>query len=131
VNYLQDFLDSESDAENLVNVWVQVPEKPEKPPAGSVPDSTQSFGNTWIRVPEKPDKPSADRPEGSFSGFSGCQDQESPESWRFPWREILPTWSAERRERWGRRANELAEQGVPWPDDEARAFLEILEEDES
>jgi hypothetical protein len=51
-------------------------------------------------------------------------------TWRFPWREILPTWPIERRERWGRRANELAAEGVPWPDDEASAFLELLEEDD-
>jgi hypothetical protein len=45
-----------------------------------------------------------------------------------PWREQLPTWPAAWRGRWGRRANELASSGVPWPLDEARAFAEVLAE---
>ena len=39
---------------------------------------------------------------------------------RCPWRNELPRWSVEWRERWGRRANELAEAGVPWPEDGAK-----------
>jgi hypothetical protein len=48
-----------------------------------------------------------------------------------PWRHVLPTWPLSRRERWGRRANELAEAGVLWPEDERRAFAETLAEREA
>jgi hypothetical protein len=41
------------------------------------------------------------------------------------WRRVLPTWPVERREAWGRRANEQAESGVRWPDDERIAFEEM------
>jgi hypothetical protein len=44
---------------------------------------------------------------------------------RFYWRVVLPTWPVELRERWGRRANQLAESGVAWPDDERTAYEEI------
>jgi hypothetical protein len=47
-----------------------------------------------------------------------------------PWRKVLPGWPVEWRERWGRRANELAESGIRWPDDEAKAFVEVLAERE-
>ncbi len=49
-----------------------------------------------------------------------------PES--FPWREVLPDWPDARRERWGLRANALAEAGVPWPEDERQAFAEVSAE---
>jgi hypothetical protein len=44
------------------------------------------------------------------------------------WRRVLPGWSIEWRQRWGDRANELAEAGVHWPHDEAQAFAEISAE---
>jgi hypothetical protein len=44
----------------------------------------------------------------------------------FGWRSILPTWPIAWRRRWGLRANELAQHGVPWPEDEARAFAEAV-----
>lgn len=47
---------------------------------------------------------------------------------QYPWREELPTWSIEWRERWGRRANQLADEGVLWPEDERRAFAEVSHE---
>jgi hypothetical protein len=47
---------------------------------------------------------------------------------RFTYRKVLPTWSLERRERCWNRANALAEQGVPFPEDERRAFREIVME---
>jgi hypothetical protein len=40
----------------------------------------------------------------------------------------LPSWPDAWRERWGRRANELAEQGLRWPLDEAQAFAEVAAE---
>jgi DNA adenine methylase len=48
----------------------------------------------------------------------------------YPWRRVLPRWPIPWRERWGRRANELAESGIRWPDDERQAFAEILAERE-
>jgi hypothetical protein len=44
------------------------------------------------------------------------------------WRSVLPFWPIPWRERWGRRANELAKSGIRWPDDEARAFAEVSAE---
>src|SRR5690242_14759935 len=37
----------------------------------------------------------------------------------------LADWPLSWRERWGRRANELAEAGIPFPADERRAFIEV------
>ncbi len=37
----------------------------------------------------------------------------------------LAEWPVEWRARWGRRANELQDQGIPWPDHERRAFAEV------
>jgi hypothetical protein len=47
-----------------------------------------------------------------------------------PWNRILRTWSILWREHWGRRANELFESGVPFPDDERQAFAEVSAERE-
>lgn len=43
-----------------------------------------------------------------------------------PWRERLANWPYEWRERWGIRANELEEAGVPWIEAEKRAWNETL-----
>jgi hypothetical protein len=43
-------------------------------------------------------------------------------------RAVLADWPIPWRERWGRRANELAEQGIPFPEDERRAFVEVQAE---
>jgi hypothetical protein len=48
----------------------------------------------------------------------------------YPWRRVLPTWPIPWRERWGRRANELFEAGVPWSEDERQAFAEVSAERE-
>ncbi len=37
----------------------------------------------------------------------------------------LAEWPVEWRGRWGRRANELQDQGIPWPDHERQAFIEV------
>lgn len=37
----------------------------------------------------------------------------------------LASWTSDWREAWGRRANDLEEEGVPWPDHEVRAFDEV------
>lgn len=41
------------------------------------------------------------------------------------YRGVLAGWPQDRRERWGRRANELEESGLSWRDAEAQAFVEI------
>jgi len=38
------------------------------------------------------------------------------------WRRVVARWPIPRRERWGRPANDLAEAGLAWPEDEAEAF---------
>jgi hypothetical protein len=43
-------------------------------------------------------------------------------------RRIVAGWPIPLRERWGRRANELADQGGPHPLDEQQAYIEILAE---
>jgi hypothetical protein len=53
-----------------------------------------------------------------------------PKVWRasevkpLPYRQVLATWPDSWRERWGRRANELEDSGIPWRDAEGRAFVE-------
>jgi len=42
-----------------------------------------------------------------------------------PWRSAIAQWSEPRRERWGRRANELEAQGLSWLAAEERAFEEL------
>jgi hypothetical protein len=42
-----------------------------------------------------------------------------------PWRAVLATWDVPRRERWGRRANALQDDGLGWREAERRAFLEM------
>lgn len=41
------------------------------------------------------------------------------------YRHVVADWPVEWRERWGRRANELEEAGLPWRDAEAQAFVEV------
>jgi hypothetical protein len=50
-----------------------------------------------------------------------------PPQGRPPRLQELATWTSDWREAWGRRANELNEQGVPWPEHEVRAFDEVRE----
>ena len=40
----------------------------------------------------------------------------------------LAEWPVEWRARWGRRANELEDSGIPWPEHERRAFHEVKAE---
>jgi hypothetical protein len=44
---------------------------------------------------------------------------------QIPYRAALANWPDEWRERWGRRANELQDEGLNWRDAEARAFVEV------
>lgn len=41
------------------------------------------------------------------------------------YRVVVAGWPEDWRERWGRRANELEEAGLPWRDAEAQAFVEV------
>ncbi len=41
------------------------------------------------------------------------------------WRKVVAQWSIPKREAWGILANNLAESGTPWPEDEYRAFEAI------
>ena len=41
------------------------------------------------------------------------------------YRGVVAEWPVEWRERWGRRANELEEEGLSWRDAEAQAFVEV------
>jgi hypothetical protein len=44
------------------------------------------------------------------------------------YRGVVAEWSVEWRERWGRRANTLEEQGLSWRDAETQAFVELWKE---
>ena len=46
----------------------------------------------------------------------------------YPWRVELARWTVAGREAWGRRANELEEQGVKFPESEKQAFLDVAGE---
>jgi hypothetical protein len=45
-----------------------------------------------------------------------------------PYRMVLAGWPDAWRERWGRRANALEEEGLAWRDAEGRAFVEVWSE---
>jgi hypothetical protein len=49
----------------------------------------------------------------------------------YPWREVLPDWSIEWRQRWGELANQHQDVGLSWREAEARAFAEVSAERES
>ena len=49
----------------------------------------------------------------------------------YPWREVLPGWPVEWRQRWGELANQHQDAGLSWHRAEARAFDEVLAERES
>jgi hypothetical protein len=49
----------------------------------------------------------------------------------YPWREVLPDWPAEWRQRWGELANQYQDAGLSWHEAEARAFAEVSAERES
>jgi tubulysin polyketide synthase-like protein len=42
-----------------------------------------------------------------------------------PWRKEVARWSEQKRLRWGRRVNQLQDQGLAWYEAEARAVAEI------
>jgi hypothetical protein len=62
---------------------------------------------------DTPPRPSAEVPSGPWSPRP------------LPWRAILPRWPTDAREKWGRRADQLEDEGVAWPESERRAFEEL------
>jgi hypothetical protein len=53
--------------------------------------------------------------------------EQAPPTW--PPRPLeLAEWPVEWRARWGRRANELQDQGIPWPEHERREFEQVKAE---
>lgn len=81
----------------------------------------------WLREPPTTTRGEPEAAAGATDGPAEAEAPvEPPEPPATPWRRFLPGWSEERRERWGKRANELAESGVAWPEDERRAFEEIV-----
>jgi hypothetical protein len=48
----------------------------------------------------------------------------APSPWP-PRPEYLANWPIPYRERWGRIANELQDRGIPWPDHERLAFVQV------
>ena len=72
--------------------------------------------------------PAADRPTGAIIDHPRHIAHEAPRPRVFPppaYREVVAGWPDDRRERWGRRANELEEAGLSWRDAEAQAFVEV------
>ncbi|AMV37174.1 hypothetical protein [Planctomyces sp. SH-PL62] len=41
------------------------------------------------------------------------------------YRSVVAAWSLDARERWGRRSNELEDEGLSWRDAETQAFVEV------
>ena len=64
------------------------------------------------------------RTEAAQTSSVGKSNEVKP----LPYRQVLATWTDDWRERWGRRANELEDTGLPWRDAEGRAFVEILKQ---
>lgn len=76
-------------------------------------------------------------PPARSSGFrrpvrSSAGRSDRPQAGRMPptfhplaYRSVVADWPVEWRERWGRRANALEEQGLAWRDAETQAFVEI------
>lgn len=81
----------------------------------------------WLKAPASPAMATNPAEAREVDPGPGSHAGEPSEAQAFPWRRTLPRWSSEKRERWGLRANELAEAGVEWPEDERQAFEEILQ----
>src|SRR4051812_31675689 len=60
-------------------------------------------------------------------GMDGTEpaSEKSAEPARLDYRAELAEWPLKWRERWGRRANALEDQGLKWKEAEVRAFIEI------
>lgn len=71
------------------------------------------------------------------NGFRDPRFQARPTAWNSPgpkvdvvhpptYRKVIAGWTDDWRERWGRRANSLEDNGLAWRDAETQAFVEIL-----
>jgi hypothetical protein len=69
---------------------------------------------------EEPDPESKATEAGRIGAVSVA-----PEVKPLPYRVVVAGWPEPWRERWGRRANELEEDGLSWRDAEGRAFVEV------
>ena len=69
-----------------------------------------------------PSGPDSERPAGPPEAA-----EPDPPPWATSSAE-LAGWPLVWRRRWGRRANELQDEGVPWPEQGRRAFVEVKAE---
>jgi hypothetical protein len=118
VKYFTSFLDKNSGYTSNRD-----PLKPPEPLGSPEEVTTQNSGHSYFHEPLEPLKPLPSNQKPSSSGSSGSKNQVCPEISVV--RRIVAIWSIPLRERWGRRANELADAGVPHPDDEVQAFVEL------
>jgi hypothetical protein len=101
--------------------------------------TTAPTASTWIddddpssASPSSASAPPADRPRDRRLVVTGSTvEVEVAPPTRKPWRAVVASWSIPWRERWGRRANDLAEAGVLFPEDEVRAFDQVRVERET
>jgi len=91
-----------------------LPADPILAPADSSSDETSvvDLPLWYAKLVERPTWPESAEPE-AFS--------------RLFWRPSVSLWPIQRRQRWGDRANELQDSGLPWKDAERVAFEEIME----
>lgn len=94
----------------------EFPEEKEVVYISSINNHMRDSGNSYPHPPTKPTEP-------PFVGFVGSRDAIDSAKWSRP--AELPSWPLIRREQWGIRANQLQDEGVPWPDHERQAFFEI------
>jgi hypothetical protein len=154
LKYLHAFLMGTEPPSKNLNTYPHGPRKPRELPSnengagflGSLGNYPQVFpkikatepdprdlGNTYPQDTREPRKPTSDEGEpGSRDlGNTYPQDTREPRKQYPPIvvvRQIVASLPIPLRERWGRRANELADQGVPHPLDERRAYAEIVTE---
>ncbi len=75
-----------------------------------------------------PAEPSSTPPSESSASTAHSSEQAlSPPPVFHPlaYRSVVANWPIEWRERWGRRANHLEEDGLSWRDAETQAFVEV------
>jgi hypothetical protein len=76
---------------------------------------------------EPPQVPPTEIADG-FRRFAGKSSTPPPIFHPLAYRGVVAEWPVEWRERWGRRANTLEENGLSWRDAEAQAFVEVWKE---
>jgi hypothetical protein len=102
--------------------------------ASSASTSSAPTASAWIEDddPSSASPSSADQPGGRRLVVTGSTvEVEVAPLTRKPWRAVVGCWPVPWRERWGRLANDLAEAGVLFPEDEVRAFDRVRVERET